>query len=206
MRYVTHAYFLRRLSESPSDPSEILRPVRRAVGLVGQADADRDARAVEQVGPVAGAVDPAVDHVLRGAVAPRDVFGRGARGVAGGDLALHEAAAVRAGVVEEVLAHHVGAVLARGGDEPAVDPHRAAAVLLAERVGQGDDLVLDRGVRAVGRDRRGRRGGRGLRRGLRRRGGGHLGRGGRRRLGGRLLGGRLLLLFLLGAVGRLGGG
>src|SRR5262249_37355979 len=145
-----------------------------------------DAGAVEQVGPVPGAVDPRRDHVLRRAVAPRDVLGRGAGGVAGALLALHEVAAVRAGVVEVVAGHHVRAVRAGGGDEAAVDVQRAAAVGGAERVGQRDDLVLQRVVATLERLRGSHRLGR---------------RGLLRRLGGRL---RLLLLFLRGGAG--GGG
>jgi hypothetical protein len=47
-----------------SDAAEILGPVRGPVGLVREADTDRDAAAVEDVGLVPRAVDPAVDDLL----------------------------------------------------------------------------------------------------------------------------------------------
>src|SRR5829696_7435990 len=134
--------------------------------------------AVEDVGPVSGAVHPALDHRRGGGVAGRDVL-PGPAVVGGGGGPVAGTLAVRRGVAEVVPVDHVLAVRLGGRGQPGVGPKRAAAGLGPFDVGQPGHLGG-----AVGRRCRGAGGGarRGWRAGAARRtAGGSRRRGGRGR-------------------------
>ena len=85
-------------------------------------------------------VHPPVEGSLRAAARVDDLFGvRG--GISCSSNARIDVRAVRAGVAEQAVAGHVGAVFLRGGCQQGIDGQCGQAVLLAFRVDQGFDLA-----------------------------------------------------------------
>src|SRR6185436_14570888 len=117
-------------------------------GAVGDADADHAELAGEDVGAVAGAVHPGVDHGARRgevAAAPADVLAdrvRAARaGPAGALDAGAEGRAVARLMPEVVLGDHVVGVAGGGAAELAVHAERAQAMRAALGVEQAERRV-----------------------------------------------------------------
>ncbi len=128
--------------------SEVLRPVERAPGAPGDADADRGEASVLDVRPMAGRGEPSVHHGLRRAVARGDVLPPGAAPVVAVPSALEGATGDgwRGIVVREVpVARHVHRLPDRGCLERPGYPQGPLADGGAVGVDELDDLAREVG-------------------------------------------------------------